>query len=101
MVMCWDTDNLLILHFQLVLSVTPGPTHFTMCKKSSFKFIVACICCLMQMEILKGCEESVAVHRKCIQHVVLFSFIMQFLQNQVSNYYRNFPAGDQLLLKIW
>lgn len=61
MVMYWDTENLLILHFQLVLSVTPGPTQFTMCKKSSFKFIVACICCLMQMEILKGREKSVAV----------------------------------------
>lgn len=64
MAMRWNTENLLILHDQLVLSVTPGPTQFTTCKKSSFKFIVACSYCLMQMEILKGREKSVAVTKE-------------------------------------
>lgn len=54
----------------------------------------------MQMEILKGREKK----SSCTQEMHPTFCSIQFYNaifTKPSNYYRNLPAGDQMLLKIW
>lgn len=43
MAMRWNTENLLNMHDQLVLSVTPGPIQFTTCKNLALNLLLLAV----------------------------------------------------------